>query len=79
MNTPRFTAEATLYHSATPYRSNGVTSAKIGFNVAPQVSIVSPTFLCEIKCRREFGSDLAGLRGCLDECNDRDWPYNVVF
>jgi hypothetical protein len=37
MNLPRFTAEASLYNSATPYLSSCVNHAEMGLNVTPQL------------------------------------------
>jgi hypothetical protein len=40
MNTPGFTAEATLYKTVTSYRSNGVIHTEVGLNVKPQMGFI---------------------------------------
>lgn len=73
MNMPKFTAEATLYNSATLYRSNRVIRAEIGFNVTPQF----PTELvkCNVRCFQRFQNNPARLDRCLHNC-DPGLPFD---
>jgi hypothetical protein len=41
MNMPGFTAEVTLYCSATPYRSSSFVHTEVGLNVTPQMGFTS--------------------------------------
>jgi len=71
MNMPGFTAEATLYNSATPYRSSGVIHTEIGLNVTPQWPPDWPDIFerrCIANCRRIFRNDPVGLYKCIDNC-----------
>jgi len=70
MGTPRFTAEAALYNSVTPYRSSCLSSAELGLNVTPQQPHNWPEILCRRGCYMAFRADrnLAELLACLNEC-----------
>lgn len=68
MNMPGFTAEATLYNSATPYRSSYVIYTETGLNVTPQLPLNWPEVWCRVRCYSRFSGNPGRLEECLDAC-----------
>ena len=69
MNMPGFTAEATLYNSATSYRSSCVIHTEIGLNVTPQLAGNWPYVWCNLQCLRRFRDNPDRLYECLHDCD----------
>src|SRR5438874_2716528 len=72
MSIPRFTAEAALYNSVTPYRSSCFSPTEIGLNVTPQLALNWPEVRCRVMCWAAFRADpnhnWDNLEACLNEC-----------
>jgi hypothetical protein len=70
MSIPGFTAEVTLYHSVTSYRSSSSAHTEMGLNVAPQFPLNWFEVQCRSGCYHRFMHDrnVALLHECLADC-----------